>query len=1199
MKISACMMVKNEEEMLPRALESIKDEVDEIVVVDTGSTDRTVEIARQYTDRIYYHEWFDDFSGMRNITLSYVTGDFILILDADDEFRRQRADLSLKAFLEKPLCNIYRFQLENVRRTNVPCSTFNQIRLFRNHMGFSYRGIVHNQFDAKGERIGTAPFLILHYGYGLDEEKMELKRQRSERLLEKMIEQGDNVAFAHYQLAKIHASRKDSRKSLESALKAHQVMGEDPKQLIYQDVHYLIAANAFNLDDLETAFEETRKMLNVDPNNMDAAFILLGYYYEKKDWENLLEYYPIYLKGRKTYVEHPESFPYIINMGDHHPDAVYMYAEALIRSGRVENLEDEIKDLIEDSKRAPYFLNLLAAVLLECGKRGKAESLLETALRLNPGFDPARNNLAALRRKEETEDKVLEGPVKFHLQGVPLFKARQRLEVGAKHLGAGQFDAAEPCLVSVLEIVEKGEVIDPDRAGLLAPAFEGLAVIARKRGDNERSLEYFSKALKLEPNRLDARLQLAELLKSKKKFNEALEHAKAAVVLAPESSNALLTRALVHREAGNLREAEKDLLTLVKMHPEFPLGAFNLGSLYWAVGRRLDALHRLGKAMRTAPEQPEYARAYFDAQRGVKRYPTISLCMMVKNEETHLEECLASVVGAVDEIVVVDTGSEDRTVEIAQSYGARVYHHPWFDDFSGMRNITLSYARGEWILIMDGDESLEPEDADQLRKEAGDLSRQVVTLRVLNYLDCKKRVAEQNSIRLIRNTMGFHYRGIVHNELWYYGAGGASKVRIHHYGYDISPEKKQQKFDRTASLLEKRIQRNPDDLDAHYYLISSYRSVGRLDDALREGYQVLQLSKQRGVDLRNQFYADVYPHLGFLHIVKGDWQKALPVLEEGLEVCPEHPELQVDLAYCRFQAGNYDAALSHLEKAYDLYLKFRLGEIRPFYSVTLNDTQVVGNIANILLEMNREPEAMDKVENICRAVEDMPQRGLENVSSKVEKDDLDGARWELRWLRLAKPTEHGFVEKVGEWTIKLGQAREASLYFDRLQRVGWELSGISRALWGLALAAGGEMDRAEKEARRAVELLPNVSEPLLALTQVLEGKGQYEEAAETLVRLSEIHPDEPHIFNRIGENYYLAHRFDLAERFFVRELKEGGGSADPLNNLGVLYMGQRDFERARDHFERCLVLDPRHTEAMQNLEVCLRVKQAGKRESQP
>src|SRR3990172_5263948 len=83
--ISLCMMVKNEEEMLPRCLESVKAWVDEIIIVDTGSCDGTLEIARGYTQKVYLHPWFDDFSGMRNITLSYATGDWILVLDADEE----------------------------------------------------------------------------------------------------------------------------------------------------------------------------------------------------------------------------------------------------------------------------------------------------------------------------------------------------------------------------------------------------------------------------------------------------------------------------------------------------------------------------------------------------------------------------------------------------------------------------------------------------------------------------------------------------------------------------------------------------------------------------------------------------------------------------------------------------------------------------------------------------------------------------------------------------------------------------------------------------------------------------------------------------------------------------------------------------------------------------------------------------------
>ena len=86
--------------------------------------------------------------------------------------------------------------------------------------------------------------------------------------------------------------------------------------------------------------------------------------------------------------------------------------------------------------------------------------------------------------------------------------------------------------------------------------------------------------------------------------------------------------------------------------------------------------------------------------------PSLSACMIVKNEEKFLAQCLNSIKDAVDEIIIVDTGSTDKTVEIAQSFGAKVYHHPWRNSFSEARNHSLSYATCDWILQIDADEAL-------------------------------------------------------------------------------------------------------------------------------------------------------------------------------------------------------------------------------------------------------------------------------------------------------------------------------------------------------------------------------------------------------------------------------------------------------------------------------------------------------------
>ena len=95
--------------------------------------------------------------------------------------------------------------------------------------------------------------------------------------------------------------------------------------------------------------------------------------------------------------------------------------------------------------------------------------------------------------------------------------------------------------------------------------------------------------------------------------------------------------------------------------------------------------------------------------------PALSVCLIARNEEAHLPRCLASVRGLADEIVLVDTGSIDRTVEIAQAAGARVFHETWQDDFSLARNACLARATGDWILSLDADETIAPRDHEVIR----------------------------------------------------------------------------------------------------------------------------------------------------------------------------------------------------------------------------------------------------------------------------------------------------------------------------------------------------------------------------------------------------------------------------------------------------------------------------------------------------
>ncbi len=147
---------------------------------------------------------------------------------------------------------------------------------------------------------------------------------------------------------------------------------------------------------------------------------------------------------------------------------------------------------------------------------------------------------------------------------------------------------------------------------------------------------------------------------------------------------------------------------------------------------------------------------------------TISLCMIVKNEENNLPRCLDSVRDLVDEIVVVDTGSTDRTKETARAYTRLVYDFPWRDDFSAARNFAFSKAAQQYCMWLDADDVIEPEDRERFRKLKESLSPQtdVVMLPYHTAFDQSGKPAfTYYRERLIRRSAGLLWQGAVHETI--------------------------------------------------------------------------------------------------------------------------------------------------------------------------------------------------------------------------------------------------------------------------------------------------------------------------------------------------------------------------------------------------------------------------------------------------
>jgi glycosyltransferase involved in cell wall biosynthesis len=198
---------------------------------------------------------------------------------------------------------------------------------------------------------------------------------------------------------------------------------------------------------------------------------------------------------------------------------------------------------------------------------------------------------------------------------------------------------------------------------------------------------------------------------------------------------------------------------------------------------------------------------------------TVSLCMIVKNEAELLPRFLSSATGLWDELVVVDTGSTDATVAIAEAAGARIVRHPWADDFSAARNAGLDVAAGDFVLVLDADEMATPGVRAELRALIADDTVGAATVLMRNLLPHGHR-RESQLLRLFRNHPSIRFDHPIHEDVTgavarYLEENGKRLGRIgapvDHLGYVRERAANRQKKERDTTLLRRCVERDPAD----------------------------------------------------------------------------------------------------------------------------------------------------------------------------------------------------------------------------------------------------------------------------------------------------------------------------------------------------------------------------------------------------
>lgn len=489
------------------------------------------------------------------------------------------------------------------------------------------------------------------------------------------------------------------------------------------------------------------------------------------------------------------------------------------------------------------------------------------------------------------------------------------------------------CLAGLERYTEAAELaghalsLEPDHA----PALNLKGVVAYGMNNKEEAAAYFKEAIKAEPGYGEPHTNLGILLWQSGKREEALHFLERGFVLSPAAFDVTTAYHAAVSETGIYAVAERPFREAAALYPRHRRLSFLLIDILLKQEKFEEAMDRIEDAMNDFGIDDGILSAAVSVRskigpKGPGAKNSISLSMIVKNEEQRLSGCLASVKCLVDEIIVVDTGSRDRTREIAQAFGAKVYDFPWRDDFAAARNFSISKALGEWILILDADEVIAQSDHQAIRQivEKGQKNT-AYTFITRNYVEpvdvagwTPNDGAYQEEagtgwfpgrkVRLFPRNDRIKFENPVHElvEPSLRRLGIKIKecsVPIHHYG-KLSRDKNLEKGEIYYRLGKKKLEGDKDNPAALREMAIQAGEIGRYEEAEALWRRLINVSQDN---------AEAFMNLGFTCIQLGKFNEGLAAAKKALDIAPRMKEAALNYSACELYVGYPKNAISVLE----------------------------------------------------------------------------------------------------------------------------------------------------------------------------------------------------------------------------------------------------------------------------------------------
>ena len=993
--ISLCMIVKDEESNLGHCLMSLKPVVHEIIVVDTGSTDRTIEIAKEHGARIFSFTWNGNFSDARNYALKQARGHWIFVMDADEVFSEcdyvalrstvaqskgklvawsvTTRNYMTNSMQHDWMANSGEYPQEERGSGWCPSP---KTRLFPRNKRIRFEGPVHEVVEHSLKRLKipvcNAPFVVHHYGH-LDIKGAESKKQTYYELAKRKLHSHPNDAGALAELATQAGELGHFDEALELWDRVIEIRHND-KQAHFNRCHVLN-----NLKRYQESIAAAQQALSIDPSLKEAAF-----YYATGELYvgDLIQAEAELVRILAIHHVYPPALALLtvikLCQGDSEAAREYIKSLKTVNFALTDFIVDCIHKLtaVQHTEFARNLLQL--SVHIGCMPKealaklggiitpkiqtdipdGETNLPLddETTLRsviVNRAISDAYR-LAMCGEIDQAVDELLQKGIRVSKEdSAPYLALVDILLTNKLYLDALQVIPEMPETVPAATILalqafcQEG-LGEYDLAGQSAEAtlalepgnwrsLNVLGLIAHRNGALDIAVDYFERAMKEDPHAAEPVGHCGFLLWEAGDQQAGYELLQRSAALAVCDVDIFRRYRAAAVALGRTEEAAELFREKLLLCPENRYLVMSLAETLITMGKMGAALDVILVALSTLGAEEELLDAALKlrSQVGPQKLSAmgeqkaVSLCMIVKNEAAHLSRCLASVMPVVQEMVIVDTGSSDRTIDIATAFGAEVYNFSWTGSFSDARNFALSKAKGQWILVMDADEVFSALDHEKLRRTvSSSRNNEAWSIIIRNYTE---RVNAQGwiandglypseeradgwypaqRVKLFPNDPQYCFSGEVHElvEPSLRSAGVAihtAQFTVHHYGELLGlPEQFAIKQHRYFDLGKQKLAEHPNDVIALTELAVQAGELGLFDESLTLWDRVLVLQPDTVEALFNKSYALI----GLRR-----YEEGLVASQRALELDPDHKEAAFNYGTCELYVGDASRALTRLE----------------------------------------------------------------------------------------------------------------------------------------------------------------------------------------------------------------------------------------------------------------------------------------------